>query len=165
MNLKTTTYRSFWLLLALLPLATGRVMATVTVTGASGGSAILADTAATATSPAWTSLGTMTIAEGANGDFAIGSGVTLILKAPSGFEFNTAVTPSISFTAGRNITSASIAVSDASTLTVTLTVGNNNASDTLTIGSTTTIQVRPTAGTPLASAANHIYRPSSGGGT
>ena len=138
--------------------------ATVTLTGASGGGSISADTAANAVSPAWTTLGTITIAEGANGDFAVGTNITLILKTPAGFEFNTGVTPNIGVTAGTNITGAAVAVTDSSTITITLTVSGTTIKDTLVIGSTTGIQVCPTAGTPLATG-NHIYRPTSGGGT
>src|SRR6516165_74462 len=74
--------------------------AAVTITGASGGSAISADTAATGGSGAWTTLGPITIVEGAKGDIGQGTGITLILKAPVGFEFNLNSTPSVSFTAG-----------------------------------------------------------------
>ena len=61
----------------------------VTVTPASGGVSISADTAANATSPSWTTLGTITIAESGNNRGAIGSG-TLVLKVPDGFEFKEA---------------------------------------------------------------------------
>ena len=139
--------------------------ATVTITGASGGGIISADTASNGLSPAWTTLGPVTITEGASTDFTNGTGVTLILKAPAGFQFNTAVTPNVTFTASKNITSAFATMTDASTITITLTVSGTAVSgDSLTIGSTTGIQVRPTASTPLATG-NHIYRPSTGGGT
>jgi hypothetical protein len=142
----------------------GKAEATVTITGATGGTGVSADTASNAPVPAWTTLGSMTITEGANTDFGTGTSRTLILKAPAGFVFNTAVTPSISFTASRNITSATIAVTDSSTLTITFTVSGTTRADSLVIGSTTGIQIRPTAGTPLA-AGNHIFRPTTGGGT
>jgi hypothetical protein len=136
----------------------------VNITAATGGGAISADTAANATSPSWTSLGPIVIAENGNADFGVGTNITLILKTPVGFQFNTAVTPSISFTNGANIASAAVAVSDSSTLTITLTVSNTTLTDTVVIGQTTALQVRPTAGTPLATG-NHIYRPATGGGT
>jgi hypothetical protein len=141
-----------------------KAIATVSVTPAAAGGSISADTASNALSPAWTSLGPIVIAEGVTNDLAVGTNVTLALKAPAGFQFNTAVTPSVTFTNGRDITSASVAVTDSSTITVTLTVAGVLASDTLVIGNTTPIQVRPTAGTPLATG-NHLYRPSTGGGT
>ena len=154
-----------------LPLVAGLFLATassafatVALTGASGGSSISADTASNAVSPAWTTLGAITIAEGAVGDFAKGTGITLILKTPAGFDLNTGVTPNISVTAGTDITSAAVAVTDSHTITITLTVSGTTSMDTLTIGNTTGIQVRPAVGTPLATG-NHIYRPLIGGGT
>ena len=131
-------------------------LATVTITGATGGGSISADTAATAASPAWTTLGTITIAEGSTGDFKSAINQTMTLKTPAGFEFNTAQTPSVSFTAARDITNASAAYSDSSTLVITFSVTNTTHTDTLTIGSTTAIQVRPTVGTPLATG-HHLY--------
>jgi unsaturated rhamnogalacturonyl hydrolase len=160
------TFLTRLILVAGLFLATaGSGFATVTLTGATGGGNISADTASNAPASAWTTLGAITVTEGASTDFTNGTGVTLVLKAPAGFQFNTAVTPSITFTASKNITSAAVAMTDASTMTVTLTVsGTAVAADSLTIGSTTNIQVRPTATVPLATG-NHIYRPSTGGGT
>ncbi len=147
-----------------MTLGASSALANVVVTPASGGTAIPADRAANGPSPAWTELGAIVIAEsgGTAGRGDIGGG-TLILKAPAGFEFNTAATPSISWTAGRNIQNATVQVTDATTLTITLTVVGTTATDTLTIGNPNGIEVRPTAGTPLAS--GRIYRPSTGGGT
>ncbi len=150
----------------LLLTAYGSAFATITLTGASGGSNISADTASNAPAPAWTTLGAITITEGASTDFTNGTGVTLVLRVPAGFQFNTVVTPNITFTGTKNIQSASVAMTDSSNITVTLTVSGTAVSgDSLTIGSTTGIQVRPTASTPLATG-NHIYRPSgTAGGT
>ncbi|MEO6183336.1 MAG: Ig-like domain-containing protein, partial [Verrucomicrobiota bacterium] len=138
---------------------------TVTITPASGGTNILADTSANAISPAWTTLGPISIDEvspGNKNNFSSGSGVTLILKAPAGFQFNTSVTPNITFTAGQDITAASIAVTDSATVTITLTVSGTGNVDKLTLGSTTGLQVRPNSGSPLATA-GQIYRPTTGG--
>lgn len=130
--------------------------ANVTITGASGGGSISADTAAIGGTGAYTTLGAITIAETANGDFKNGNNQTMTLKVPAGFAFNTAQVPDVSFTPSRNITAASVAFSDSSTLVITFSVANNTLADTLTIGGTTAIQVRPTAGTPLATG-KHIY--------
>src|SRR5882724_39133 len=92
----------------------------VSVTAVSGGSNISADTAQDATSPAFTTLGNIVIAETATADFAIGTNVTLVLTAPSGWRFR-AGTGSIKIAKNRDITSARISVS-ASNITVTLTV-------------------------------------------
>jgi hypothetical protein len=151
MNTRNLTHIARLLVFAIVLVGADKVWATVTLTAASGGGSISADTAATAASPAWASLGAITIKENAGGDFGAGTNVTMILKTPSGFEFNTAVTPSITYTAGLSIASAVGAMTDASTITLTLTVSNTTLLDTLIIGSTTAIQVRPTAGTPLAS--------------
>ena len=86
-----------------------------------------ADKAQNGAAPAFTTLGNIVITEGANGDFATGSGVTLILTAPSGWRFN-AGAGSVSFAASANISAASIAVTS-SNLIVTLTVGNVNKTD------------------------------------
>src|ERR1043165_1989909 len=165
LTLRRQAFTSLILVFAFVLAGAGEALANVTVTPASGGSSLSADTAANAASPAWTTLGTITIAEGANGDVSAGANDTLILKAPAVFQFNTAVTPNVSFTAGRNITNAAVAVTDSATLTLTLGVANTNALDTLTLGSTTGIQVRPTVGTPPANGTRRIYRPSTGGGT
>jgi rhamnogalacturonyl hydrolase YesR len=161
---KLTSLTRFTLIAGLFLAAASSAFATVTITNATGGSTISADTASNAPSPAWTTLGAITITEGVTNDFINGTGVSLILKAPAGFQFNTAVTPNVTFTAGKNITSASAVMTDATNLTVTLTVSGTNATDSLTIGSTTGIQVRPTASLPFATG-KHIYRPSTGGGT
>jgi rhamnogalacturonyl hydrolase YesR len=162
---KLTTTTQLTLVAGLFLATAGSVFATVTLTGASGGGNISADTASNAPSSAWTTLGAITITEGASTDFTNGTAVTLILRTPAGFQFNTAVTPNVTFTASKNITSASVAMTDSSNITVMLTVsGTAVATDSLTIGSTTGIQVRPTASLPLVTG-NHIYRPSTGGGT
>ena len=109
--------------------------AAVTVTGASGGAAISADTAAIGGSGSWTLLGGITIAEGNTADLSVGTNVTLVLKAPVGFELNTNSVPSVSFSSGGDITSASVLVTDAGTITITLTVASTTNSDTLVIGS------------------------------
>jgi hypothetical protein len=157
----TPPFRLLILLAASLALAVS-ALGTVNLTPASGGGSISADTAANAATPAWTSLGSIVIAEPSNSKGDIGGG-TLILKAPTGFEFNSTSTPSIAFTAGQNITAATIAVTNPTTLTITLTVSGSTLRDTLTIGGTTPVRVRPVAGTPLPS--GNIYRPTSGGGT
>jgi len=134
----------------------------VTITGATGGSSISADTAAPGGSGLWTSLGSIQIAEGNKSDIRAGTGVTLVFKTPAGFEFNTNSNPAISYTTGTDITSATAAMTDNHTLTVTLTVSGTSSKDTLTIGPG--LQIRPTQTAPLATG-NHIYRPTTGGGT
>ncbi len=121
--------------------------ANLNITAASGGTAISADTAATAPSPAWTSLGNIQLKENGNnkGDFGAGTD-TLVLNAPSGFEFNTN-SGAVAFAGGNNITGATLAVSPTS-LSLSINVSGVNANDTLTISG---LQVRPTQTSPLAS--------------
>jgi hypothetical protein len=138
--------------------------ASVVVTPAAGGAAISADTAANGVSPAWTTLGPITISEGKKQDFGNkANNATIILKAPAGFVFNTASVPSISFARGGDVTAARVAVSDSSTLTITYSTSGQKNLDTLVIGATG-LQVRPTRAGPVA-AGRHIYRPDSGGGS
>lgn len=100
--------------------------ANVNVTPASGGTCLQV------TPGAFTSIGTITIAEGAMSDFASPQiNTTFILTAPANFEFNPGV-GSVSFTPGRNITSASVVVTS-TTVTVTISVSGTNLLDNLYI--------------------------------
>src|SRR6266404_4476354 len=65
----------------------GSSLANVSITAASGGTNISADKAADATSPGWVTLGSFVLNEGNKTDISAGSGQTLILKAPAGFQF------------------------------------------------------------------------------
>ncbi len=130
-------------------LASPKLLA-ATIGAANGGTGISADKAANAVSPAWTSLGTMTIQETGGNKGELVSG-TIILSAPSGFEFNSAQKPGITFNANKDLTGASVAITS-NTLTITL-VGTATANvDMVTVGGTGTnaLQVRPLLGTPLA---------------
>jgi large repetitive protein len=128
----------------------GSASAAVTLTGATGGSAISADT----TGGTWTTLTGPTLAEGANGDITAG---TIILTAPTGFTFNTGAAVTVAVTGSGNAVkningtasgSTFPATVAASTISVTITNGSTGAVNTLTWQN---IQVRPSAGTPLAS--------------
>ncbi|MDB6028590.1 MAG: regulator of chromosome condensation, partial [Verrucomicrobiales bacterium] len=138
------------------------VEANVRITPASGGNNILADVAGDSVSPAWTTLGPISIVERKKGDILAGNNVTLILTAPKGFEFNTAVAPNVSYTANRDISAAVATVVNPLTLRVTFTVTGNSGLDTLTIGSTQGLQVRASAMVPLAR--GNIVRPSGAAG-
>lgn len=123
--------------------------AAVTVTPASGGSCL------NVAPGAYTTIGTIQISENIKSDFATPqAGTTLILTAPTGFQFNPGI-GNVSYTGSANITAAAIAVT-AATITVTLSVSNNNRFDDLFI---TNIQVRATL--PLAS--GQILRTAVGG--
>ena len=128
----------------------GVASAAVTVTPATGGSAISADTAG----DGYTTLTGPSILEGAYRDFPASG--TFILNAPSGFAFNTAaaVTATITRTAGTGTCfrfSSGTATPTASTITFTLNARDSGSNTTRCRVDFSNIQVRPTAGTPLAS--------------
>ena len=123
----------------------------VTVTAATGGSAISADT----TGGTWTTLTGPVLTESSSADIHAG---TIILTAPNGFLFNAGVTVTVqvsgSTTASQNVngtanngTFNATVAGDGSTVTATISTESATA-NTLTFQN---IQVRPTAGTPLAS--------------
>jgi hypothetical protein len=154
--------RYYYLLAVACSLASGTNAFSTVVTPATGGLDISADSAVTS---AWTTVGPIVIGEGngnpQRGDFQKGTNVTLVLKAPAGFQFNTTVIPNVAFTAGKDVSAASATVNDSSTLTLTFTITGTNNTDQITIGSATGLQVRATSGTPLA--VGNIYRPIAGG--
>jgi hypothetical protein len=69
----------------------------------------------------------------------------------------------VTFNSGGDITSASAAFNDASTLTITLSILTAGSTDFFTVGQTG-LQIRPTAAAPVATA-RHLYRPTTSGGT
>ena len=123
-----------------------------TMTVATGGGAISADTAG----GAWTLLSGPIYQETVKADLGVG---TVILTAPAGFEFNTASPVTIKLSAG-NLNSAkninktarggTVATATVTATTITWTVifqsGGNTMDEVTWLG----IQVRPTAGAPLA---------------
>ena len=127
--------------------------AAVTVTPASGGSAISADTNLANGTTSWTPLTGPTIAEDSNRSFPASG--TFIFNVPTGFNFNTssAVTATITRLAGTGtcfrFSSASVTPT-ATTITFSL-AARDQAGSTRCQVVFSGIQVRPTAGTPLAS--------------
>lgn len=124
------------------------VSAAVSVTPATGGGAISADTSAGAPGEAWTELGAIVIAEGAAGDIPV---ATFTLSIPVGFEFDTTGTAPNVAVDGLELVADTPPTITATTITVNVTAASTSETDTLTIGGTDPIRVRPTAGTPLAS--------------
>src|SRR3989442_14083893 len=128
-----------------LTLLCASALANVTITTATGGTGLSADIAQNGAGPAFTTLGNIVIAETGSGKGDIadtgGSSKTLILTAPSGWRFNSGV-GSVSFTAGANITNASVSVSS-STITITLAVSGADKVDSITISG---IQAQATDG-------------------
>ncbi|MBL7914125.1 MAG: T9SS type A sorting domain-containing protein [Bacteroidia bacterium] len=113
------------LVMILLLIFSTTANAAVTVTPASSGTCL------NVTPGAYLAIGDIVIQENNNGDFSSAANRTLILSAPANFQFQAGV-GTVSFQAGRNISSASIAVV-AGTITVTYTVSGTNRSDRMTI--------------------------------
>ncbi len=142
---------SIFVILWLISGSSQPAYATASVTTATGGSSINADT----TGGSYAALTGPTITEGANKD--VGTG-TLILNAPSGFIFNTGqnVTGTVSLIAGsKSCFTLSAGTVTPATTTITFTVSaqdgtGGNPTTTCRIVFTN-IQVRPSSGTPLAS--------------
>ena len=125
----------------------------VNVTPATGGTNISADKAANATSPQFTQLGDIVLAESAVGDFVIQSNRTFVLTAPSGWEFNPGVgstSTTKSGPGGNELTANSIAIS-ATTITVNLTVTGTAQTNTLSIKN---LEVRATNGANIPASGN-----------
>lgn len=126
--------------------------AAVTVTPATGGSAISADN----TGGSYTALTGPVIAEGAVNEFP--SSGTLVLTAPSGFVFNTAQTVTATITrdvGSKNCFSFTSTTATPTTTTITFTSnaadGNGGNPTTQCRVTFSGIQVRPSSGTPLSS--------------
>jgi hypothetical protein len=117
------------------------VLAAVTVTPATGGGAISADSAGAA----YTTLVGPTLAGTTGADFA--SGASVVLTAPAGFAFRAGFGNAMATGAGCTpIVLAPLAVT-----TTTATLGITTAPSGACSISFSGLQVRPTAGTPLAS--------------
>lgn len=129
------------------------VFAAVSITTATNGTGICFRSAADGSNPSWMALGSIKITEAANTDFPLAkTNQTITLSPPAGWEFNTGVTPNISYTAAKDFTAVSVAFSG-SNLVITWTTksaaGGSNGLDEIIIGATTALQVRATNTTSL----------------
>ena len=136
-----------------------RASAAIFVVPAFGGQDISLDTTSDEGSGAWTAPGVISLVEQAKDDFAVGqSGVTLVLKAPAGFEFN-AGQGSVATLGLTDLSALGISVVS-SAITVTFTTAATAVrNDNLQISN---VEVRPTNQAPTS---GQIYRPTTGGGT
>lgn len=137
--------------MALLFFTVMHARAALSVTAATGGGSISADTA----NSTWTTLTGPAVIEGANQDLATG---TTVINAPTGFRFNVGATASASVTAdvvgnGCFTLSSSTATPTASTITFTVATQDSVSGSPKSVCRVTfsNIQVQPRAGTPLAS--------------
>src|SRR5437867_1588040 len=135
----------------------------VSITAATGGTNISADTAQNASLPSFTTLGNIVITETAASDFSATG--TLILTAPSGWRFNTSATITATGAkdsgAGGNELTAIVTSLTPSSLTITILVGGTAQINHLTISG---LQVQATNGAALPSSGN-IYRATANPGT
>lgn len=137
------------LLTALLVCATGFAgFANVIITQGSGGTGICPNTASTGSSPAFTTLGTITVTEGAGNDFSTGSNVILITP-PTGWQFSTTV-PTFTITVGNNLLAVSGSYSSGS-LSINVVTNNATLLDEFTI---TNLRIQPTS---TSATSGYIY--------
>ncbi|MBP6532059.1 MAG: T9SS type A sorting domain-containing protein [Bacteroidia bacterium] len=127
--------------------------ATVTITKAPGGTSISADKAENAIMPAYTTLGSIVIAEGAVSDFSAGTNVTFTLIAPSGWKFNPASSISIYVAPSGDIVSFSVVSITSTLVTLQTTISGNVNADVISISG---LQVRSVEGGNIPGAANII---------
>ncbi len=137
----------------------------VNVTAATGGTNISADLAVNGATPsATTPLGNIVITEVANGDFPTATGKTLILTAPSGWQFNAGVGSAtfnkVSGSGGPEGLINSTTVT-ATTITVNYDITNTSQINNITISG---IQVQATEGGSIPASGN-ILRTSGNPGT
>lgn len=123
-----------------------------TLTTATGGSAISADTNIANGTANWTTLSGPVYSEAASGQASTG---TILFNAPSGFSFNTAATPSVTVTriggGGNSNRNLAISFTSITATRIAFTITRQSSGgvyDRITWGN---IQARPNAGTPLAS--------------
>jgi hypothetical protein len=116
-----------------------QAMATVGITAPS-----LTVTACTTFPTASFTLGDIVIAEVANADISVVTNGTLILTAPTNFQFTSAGTAT--FTPSNNITSASVVLTNATTITLTISVTNTNKADAITISGIQVIGITSATG-------------------
>ena len=120
-------------------------LATVTITAATGGTGLSADKAQNGATPGFTTLGNIVLDESAKGDFAPGTGLTLILTAPTGWRFKAGAGSASS--PGNDIPNSNVSVSVTdSNIIVTFDVTGIGGRDTLTISG---VQMQATEGGAL----------------
>ncbi len=123
-----------------------------TLTPATGGSAISADTNIASGTATWTSLSGPVYSEAATGEASLG---TIVFNAPSGFSFNTGAIPvaTVARLAGGGSGNRNLAISftSISATQIVFTVTRISSSGVYNSITWSNIQVRPNVGTPLAS--------------
>jgi fibronectin-binding autotransporter adhesin len=149
----------FFALCFIMLFAVLRGYGTITVTAASA--SICTNYASTGPAPHWTTLGTMTVTEGAATDMGNVAGAwtaTVTVVPPTGWQFNSSATPTLGFTAAKNITSVTRSSFTSTTLVISIAGTNKTQVDAVTIAG---LQVQPTS----TSAATGNIKPSTISGT
>lgn len=130
MKKTTLSFKKRYLSLILLVISSlfiNKASATVTITKPN-----LSITTCSGFPSGYNALGNIVIKEGSNSDFTAGASVTLILTAPTNFEFKIN-TGSVTFASGNNITAATLTSITSTTITITYSSSSTNKTDILTI--------------------------------
>ncbi|OIR07181.1 hypothetical protein GALL_107700 [mine drainage metagenome] len=138
------------LLLALVLLVASGFVRAGSLTAATGGSAISADTNIANGTATWTILTGPVYSESASGNVSTG---TIVFNAPAGFSFNTAAIPTATVTriAGNSGNLLTLSFTSITASAITFTVTQSSSGNRQYRITWANIQVRPNAGTPLAS--------------
>ena len=122
-----------------------------TLTPATGGGAISADTNIASGTATWTTLTGPVYSEAATGEASLG---TVVFNAPSGFSFNTAATPVATVTrlggGGSGNRNLAISFTSISSTQIVFTITRRSSSGVYNSITWSNIQVRPNSGTPLS---------------
>ena len=124
-------FKMLSILIPIMALFANNIFATVTVSAGNSGTNICTNKAVDGSAPATTTLGNITVREGAVSDFSIG-GDTLVIVPPTGWNFGT-TSPTFTFTASRDITSVSLVSISATSLKLYIVVGGVAKTDAFKI--------------------------------
>ncbi len=152
-NMQATAFKRLFLALILCSFGNA-AFAQVTVTQGTGGTNICPNLAATGSAPAYTPVNAIQVTETSAADLSNGAN-TLVLNPPTGWQFNTSVTPTYTFIPGRNITSIT-SVYSSGTLVITVNCTGAGLFDAFNISN---LRVQATT---TGSAAGYIYSSSTG---
>lgn len=134
--------------------------AQVTIAPATGGTNICANKAVGGSDASFTALGPITISESLINDFPGGTGVIVVVSAPTGWQFNTSVTPTVVYAPGADINDALVASHTSSTIQIAVTTASALALDALTISGlevqATSSGAAPSAITGFSAAVNGL---------
>ncbi len=140
-------------LFALAMLFTSISFGAIVVTPATGGTNICSNLAANGSAPAFTTLTDIVLTESAPNEFGNNTGnwqVNVAINVPAGWQFNTAVTPTLTFAPGGNVSTVTQTGFTANNLTIRVQGIGNATIDVVTISG---LQVQATS---VASASGNL---------